>query len=194
MQTDAKNALSRPTTHGCMFEQLYNRTMNERVLTVENLTENLVSLARALGLHRPDQTRDGEAISMTEAHALMDLTGGEMSQSQLATRLRLQKSTVSRLVEQLRKRGWIARHTARHDRRIMLVHLTTKGRAAMQQISRKRHVRFNQLLARIPRERQESVVETISTLVRGLEDSARKPSLRRATRHRIRAAGRFIPD
>jgi DNA-binding MarR family transcriptional regulator len=63
------------------------------------LQEQLVALIRAFGLHRPDQTPCGQPVAVAEAHALMELAqGAPLSQNDLAARLQLEKSTVSRLV------------------------------------------------------------------------------------------------
>jgi DNA-binding MarR family transcriptional regulator len=75
-------------------------------LTELGLQEQLIALIRAFGLHRPDQTPCGEPVAVAEAHALMELAHGvPLSQNDLAARLQLEKSTVSRLVGILEARG-----------------------------------------------------------------------------------------
>ena len=70
----------------------------------------MVSLVRALGLHRPDQTPCGQPVAVAEAHAVLELSREPgLSQNSLAARLRLEKSTVSRIVTLLERRGWVGR-------------------------------------------------------------------------------------
>jgi hypothetical protein len=59
----------------------------------------------------------------------MDLAAfGSMRQGELAARLQLEKSTVSRLVRQMEAHGWIQRNSDRHDGRAVLIRLTRQGR------------------------------------------------------------------
>src|SRR2546421_921923 len=62
---------------------------------------------QALGLHRPDQVPTGFSLSLSEMFALMALSAeAPMSQQVLAEQLHLEKSTVSRLIKHLERRGW----------------------------------------------------------------------------------------
>ena len=128
------------------------------------LARSMVDFVRAFGLHRPEETPCGEAIPVAEAHALMDLAGGPLSHGQLAIRLRLEKSTVTRIVRQLQKRGWVERFGSERDGRVMFVRLTRKGRAAARRLEGARHVKFERLMAAIPPEQRASVIETLEVL------------------------------
>ncbi len=76
------------------------------MITDLTLQERMISVIRAFGLHRPDQTPCGRPVSVAEAHALMELTReAPLLQKDLASRLRLEKSTVSRLVGAMERRG-----------------------------------------------------------------------------------------
>lgn len=75
-----------------------------------SLQASLIALIRAFRLHHPEKTPCGQSVSVAEAHALMELIQAVLlSQGELAKRLSLEKSTVSRLVSILEKRGWIER-------------------------------------------------------------------------------------
>jgi DNA-binding MarR family transcriptional regulator len=128
------------------------------------LARSMVNFVRAFGLHRPEETPCGEAIPVAEAHALMDLAGGPLSHGQLAIRLRLEKSTVTRIVRQLQKRGWVERYGSERDGRVMFVRLTRKGRAAARRLEDARHRKFERLMAAIPPEQRASVIETLEIL------------------------------
>ena len=82
------------------------------------LQERMSKLIWAFGLHKPDVTPCGQPVAVAEAHALMELTREEpLLHKDLASRLRLEKSTVSRLVKTLEERGWIGRKKSPHDGR-----------------------------------------------------------------------------
>jgi len=85
-------------------------------------------LVRALGLHRPDMTPCGVPISVGEAHALREIAReAGITQNGLAKRMRLDKSTTSRLVSMLEQRGWIERRRSKTDKRVNNLRPTAKG-------------------------------------------------------------------
>ena len=134
----------------------------------------MVGLVRAFGLHRPAETPCAVPIPLGEAHALMDLAeDGPLSHGELAARLKLQKSTVSRLVRQLEKRNWVAREVSREDNRVILVRLTRKGLAAAKRLAFARQNKFESLLAAIPGAQRNLVLNALAILIRALEKKPR---------------------
>ncbi len=96
---------------------------------VARLQGAFASVVRALGLLRPDTTPCGQRISVTEAHAIAELHDrGPLTQQALAAALGLQKSTVSRLVDQLAADDLAARAPNPSDHRSVLVELTPNGK------------------------------------------------------------------
>ncbi|HLZ27478.1 MAG TPA: MarR family transcriptional regulator [Chloroflexota bacterium] len=135
------------------------------------LQEQMVALVRGFGWHRPDRTPCGQPVPISEAHALMELARTEtLPQSELGARLGLEKSTVSRLVGQLDARGWLARGRSGEDGRVMLVGLSPAGRRAAEQLASARAALFARLLERIPAERREGVLESLSALVEAVRE------------------------
>jgi DNA-binding MarR family transcriptional regulator len=138
----------------------------------KELAATMVALVRSFGLHRPDETPCGEPVPVAEAHALMDLAAdGPLNHGDLAVRLRLEKSTVSRLVRQLERRKWIKRSPAAHDRRVVQIQLTPRGEAAAQRLADARQSKFDGLLAALPRQKRSSILEAMSTLVSAMDDA-----------------------
>jgi DNA-binding MarR family transcriptional regulator len=138
----------------------------------KELAATMVALVRSFGLHRPDETPCGEPVPVAEAHALMDLAAdGPLNHGELAARLRLEKSTVSRLVRQLERRKWIKRSPAAHDRRVVQIQLTPRGEAAAQRLADARQSKFDGLLAALPRQKRSSILEAMSTLVSAMDDA-----------------------
>ncbi len=135
-----------------------------------DLAAAMVALVRAFGLHRPDETPCGTPVPVAEAHAVMDLaSAGAMNHGQLAVRLRLEKSTVSRLVRQLEKRKWIERTSAKHDRRVIQIRLTAAGKRAALRLEKARRSKFDNLLAAIPKAKRAVIPDSMSALVAALE-------------------------
>ncbi len=129
------------------------------------LQERMIALIRAFGLHRPEETPCGEPISVAEAHALSELSrGAPMVQKELAARLCLEKSTVSRLVGLLDERGWVERVRSSEDGRAVVIGLTCKGRDAAASLAEARRAKFSRVLGAIPESRRGQVIEALGVL------------------------------
>jgi DNA-binding MarR family transcriptional regulator len=136
----------------------------------QELQEQMVALVRAFGLHRPAQTPCGKPVAIAEAHTLMELSAREpLAQHELAARLCLQKSTVSRLVAQLEERGWITRSRSPQDGRVYLLTLTDIGRTVAADLARAREAKFARVLAAIPEEQRGMVMEMLGVLVEAID-------------------------
>jgi DNA-binding MarR family transcriptional regulator len=130
------------------------------------LQGRIAAFVRAFGLHRPDETPCGAPVPVSEAHALAVLTdGGPLSQRDLSEALGLTKSTVSRLVDQLERRGWARRTAGDGDARQKLVDLTSEGRKAADEIAARRAERMAQVLDRIPEADRPAVLTALDALV-----------------------------
>jgi DNA-binding MarR family transcriptional regulator len=89
-----------------------------------------MDLVRVAGLIRPDQEIPGFPISMSQAFAVHELdTDVPLSQRELADRLRLEKSTVSRMIADLERLGLVERERDPASRRTKRLRLTGEGRA-----------------------------------------------------------------
>jgi DNA-binding MarR family transcriptional regulator len=136
------------------------------------LQEAVARFVRAFGLHQPDQTPCGQPVPVSEAHALGELArDGALRQNDLAHRLRLEKSTTSRLVTQLIKRGWAERASAPGDGRGVLVTLTPAGVNAAARLAEARAARFSAVLDRVPEGERADVLRALTTLTEAIDDN-----------------------
>jgi len=134
------------------------------------LQDRLTGFIRSFGLHQPDRTPCGQPIPVSEAHALSELLQhGTLTQLELGRRLRLEKSTVSRLVGQLSNRGWVERVTNPDDARSVQVTLTADGRTAASNLAAARTAKFARLLDAIPESERDSVLRALRTLTEALQ-------------------------
>lgn len=128
------------------------------------LQHDLMGFIRAFGLLSADQTPCGQTMSPSDAHALTELAGSEMSQRELVDRLHLDRSSVSRLVERLVSRGWVERAGGNGDRRTIQLRATSAGEEVAADIARSRSQRFDALLNAVPPDRRSDVVEAMRLL------------------------------
>jgi len=135
-----------------------------------SLQRALSGLVRTLGLLRPDTTPCGQPITVTEAHALGELHDrGPLTQRELAVALGLQKSTVSRLVDQLDERDLARRSPNPVDRRSVLVTLTENGTVRAGRLAHARQALFADLIERLDPSDRRTVIDGLTRL----EEAAR---------------------
>jgi DNA-binding MarR family transcriptional regulator len=152
--------------YSCNIQPLYDRTIpREARPGAISFQEEIITLIRALGLHRPDQTPCGQPISVAEAQAILELSREpRISQNGLATKLRLEKSTVSRLAGMLERRGWLERTRDKLDSRVLRLRLTAAGAKAARTLAASRAKKFSRVFEAIPPNKRDGVLESLSIL------------------------------
>jgi len=158
--------------HRCIIQPLRDRTSAERDSLASQFQETMVALIRMLGLHQPDRTPCSQPVAVAEAHTLLELSREPgLSQNGLAARLRLEKSSVSRIVTALEKRGWVARRRNPKDTRIVHVHLTDDGRDVAAHLAASRRAKFDRIFAAIPADERETVLSSLEGLVKVIRET-----------------------
>ncbi len=129
-------------------------------------------LTRAFGWHRPGETPCGRSVPIAEAHALLELSrSSQLTQQELAERLSLRKSTVSRLVSHLRRRGWVERRPCPHDGRAYQLSLSAKGVTAAEDLAHARGARMADVLANVPESERKTVLAALETLIDAIHET-----------------------
>ncbi|NUO81976.1 MarR family transcriptional regulator [candidate division KSB1 bacterium] len=138
-----------------------SQKLSEQAERMQRLTQSLL---------RRYQMRDRNEISccgvtVSQCYAL-DVLGeqGEISMVQLARHLFLDKSTATRTIDPLVKRGLVERRFSEQDRRGILVRLTAEGEKLRQEILSGLRASQEHILAQIPEEKRESVLEGLELL------------------------------
>ena len=138
------------------------------------LQEQIMTLVCTFGLHKHEETPCGQPITVAEAYALTELTKtNQLSQYELVQRLNLAKSTVSRMVNKLVKRGWINRERSQEDGRVWFLSLSEQGKRAAVNLTQARQAKFAQTLTHIPKDKQENVLNALETLIQAMRQSSK---------------------
>jgi len=139
---------------------------------IYELEHTLAAFVRAFGLHQTEQTPCGITISVSEAHTLIELARTKgLSQSELTSFLKLEKSTVSRLIQNLDKKGWLTRKPHPNDGRAHLLILTSEGEKKAAQVAKARRAKFESLTQSLTKTKQEAVLSALATLTEALNET-----------------------
>jgi MarR family transcriptional regulator, 2-MHQ and catechol-resistance regulon repressor len=137
------------------------------------LEQDTVELHRALtDLVRVYQFRDRDRIccydiSVTQCYALEAVVQeAPLTLNQLAARLYLDKSTASRVVDALEKKGYVERQASPEDRRALHLVPTAAGRDLYARIDADILAGERALLAEFPSEVRQSMTKLIGQLAR----------------------------
>ena len=144
---------------------MYVATMLDR--EGEDLEQDFVAFIHAFGVLRTDATPCGQPMSVSTAHAVCELaTQGPLNQRDLADRLGLDASSVSRLVDQLTKKEWAQRSADPNgaDKRVRLITLTGQGQQIASNVLAARAQRFSRLIGAVDESKRHQVLESLNLL------------------------------
>lgn len=135
----------------------------------------LVDLLRYADVLHPDQPTRGHPVPMTQVFALHELdTDAALSQRDLADRLGLEKSTVSRLVAEMETAGLLKRERDPENRRYYRLRLTARGRAAHARTRDALHDRYHRLVSMMTTTERDALRTGLAGLVRVLRQAGRE--------------------
>jgi DNA-binding MarR family transcriptional regulator len=133
----------------------------------QRIHELMMDLVRAGGLLQPDQVVPGHPISMSQAFALHELdTGTPLSQQELAERLRLEKSSVSRMAAEMERKGLLVRERDPDNHRQYRLRLTSRGRALHGRMADTFHARYAAWVGELTHSERAALLTGLPALVR----------------------------
>jgi DNA-binding MarR family transcriptional regulator len=131
----------------------------------------LMDVVRASGLLETEQAAPGHPLSLSQAFALHELDTGEaLSQQELANRLRLDKSSVSRLAAELQRRGLLVRQRDPGNRRTYRLVLTEAGRALHRDLGQVAHSRYVHWVRALSVPEREALLAGLPALLRVIRE------------------------
>lgn len=142
------------------------------------LRELLKMLVRGMGvLDREDAACCG--ITLSQCHALGEVAGEEgLTPGELAARLRVDPSAVTRITDALVQGGLLRRESDPEDRRHVRLYLTSEGRSLWDGVQSVIMERATALARRIPQDERSAVLAALERLVEALGDEVYLPRSR----------------
>ncbi len=143
----------------------------ENVQQAKRLREMMRLLARKLGF-----LERGEAsccrITLSQCYAIVEVGRvGKVSLIDLADNLNLDKSTVSRSIDNLVNQEIIIREPDPEDRRFVMLRLTEHGESIYKEIERRMEAYFLEIIGTIPADKREQVIESVHCLTEAIHGS-----------------------
>lgn len=104
-------------------------------------------------------------VTSAQCHALLELSFlGEASIKELAAALNSDKSNLSRTVDTLVEKSLVIRESSPEDRRTLKVKLSESGEEKVHYINDLCNKYYNKILAEIPEEKHNSIIESLFLL------------------------------
>lgn len=129
-------------------------------------------------------------VTQAQCHAILEIgAAGELNLKDLAARLGLDNSTLSRTVQSLVEDDLADRTPSKEDRRATVIRLNEKGRAARDRINATWNRICRDMFRSIPREKHDRLIESVSILAEFLagccRDQCAEPVNARKRRTRV---------
>lgn len=118
-------------------------------------------------------------VTLAQCLVLLEVDDQErLTVGQLASRLRLDGSTLSRTVDGLVRRGLLDRRRDEEDRRVVWMCLTPDGAATCEGLHEQNDGVVRDVLDRVPASRRDAVVRSFKVLVQAFLDAERESAER----------------
>lgn len=125
-----------------------------------------------------DPTCGDAGMPFSHWHAMMEIEAGVASQAELAERLRLDKSSTSRVVDRLLERGWISVRVSRGDARRRQLTLTAAGKKKASASHGAAGARVDAALALLSAQDREALLRSMEQYGEALRRSRLRGRLR----------------
>lgn len=139
---------------------------------VRELRELIRQLMRSSSFHdRFEASCCG--ITLAQCHTIIEIASArEISLNELAERLGVDNSTMSRTINNLLDRGLAVRNTDPRDRRYVKIKLTDKGFEMYRSIRTNMNMYYMSLLKDIPEEKHGQIIESLSLLLEAMKNES----------------------
>ena len=107
-------------------------------------------------------------MTYSQVLAILSIPNDGIEMSELARKLGLDNSTITRLIVRLEKKDWVGREKSRRDKRAIKVFLKTKGLTIQQDIEKKIGSIGEKIKIEIDDEKRESIIEHLYAFQWGL--------------------------
>ncbi len=113
-------------------------------------------------------------LTLTQCHTLDLLSkNGDLSMNDLSRKMGLAKSTMTRIVNTMVRRGWLERDRDEGDKRRVSVHMTRRGRTVAQKMTQSSKAYVRRIVKNLPPDKIPQVMESLRWIIRSTEEETR---------------------
>jgi DNA-binding MarR family transcriptional regulator len=104
-------------------------------------------------------------VTASQGYILMAIPETDsINMNDLSAKMRVANSTMTRMVDQLVQKGMVNRSADDHDRRIVLIRLTTQGKDVRTRLQNTLQDFFSKVLTNLPENKQGEIIHNLHTL------------------------------
>ena len=137
----------------------------EDVLQLRGVVQQFI---RSFGLLEQTKTPCGFSLSLSQVFALQELEKQTLTITELAEKLQLERSSVSRLVDALVKGGFVFRELNEKNRREVILSLTEKGTRSIQRVREQSVEFYSSILNKMSKTEQDLFLQCFKTFTESL--------------------------
>jgi len=130
---------------------------------MSSVVDDVIAFCRMFSSFEREEICCG-TVSAAQCVLLQTLIEGEWDVSALASHTRVTKGAMTRLIDGLEHRGWVARERAEDDARRVLISLTPAGKKEAQRLHSLTEKSITTILNRIPKADRPQVIKSLNLL------------------------------
>lgn len=116
-----------------------------------------------------------KGITLAQCHVLLEIEAlVETTTKQLAENLKLDKSTLSRTVDGLKKLSLVKRGAHAHDRRFTVIRLTRKGKVKCDSLNSFNDNMYDNIFRRFSQKEREVIFQSFDHMVQAMSEYCRE--------------------
>ncbi|TYQ17924.1 UNVERIFIED_CONTAM: DNA-binding MarR family transcriptional regulator [Acetivibrio alkalicellulosi] len=140
----------------------------------KKLRELIRQIEAKLGILNEMESTTCCGVSFTQCHAIIEIgRNTNVSLNELAEKLNVDNSTMSRTVNNIVNKGLANRELALNDRRYVNISLTEDGKIVFEEINLKMNNYFKKIYENILQDKREQVLESLELLADAITKSVR---------------------
>lgn len=138
---------------------------------VDDVGNMVRKLVRMFQLFERDQIKIF-GFTTTQCYTLLEIDKtGTITMNELSERMNLNSSTMTRILDNLVRDGYIERQKSPEDRRLVLVSLSEKGKASAGKLNDSVNGYYKKVIGSIPEGKLDEILKSTDILVHAFEKS-----------------------
>lgn len=131
----------------------------------------MIWLLRGFTLHDPRKSYPGFYLSPQQSYVMSVVREeDEISPGEVAKKLRLEKSHLTKIVNSLIDLGAMEKKTDPSDRRKLVLHLTKKGEEILRELDKVGIASYREFMHHIPEKEREPVIHAVEVMLEAMEE------------------------